>query len=100
MDTSRIKMDTSGAKMDTSENKMDTLSPSRNERLKPIALEKLIEDYCKTDFKSLEEIARFLKKTPKYLKNKVMPRMVESGVMERLYPNNPNHPQQKYKAKE
>jgi predicted HTH transcriptional regulator len=100
MDTSPAKMDTSPAKMDTSPAKMDTSRTAGKKRMKPEALEELIISYCKSEHKSLEEIAGYLEKNAKYLKNKVMPRLIESGVVERLYPNNPNHPQQKYKAKE
>jgi len=33
-----------------------------------------------------------------YLKNKIIPRMVEQGLLERKYPDNPKHPHQQYRA--
>ncbi|MBK7214546.1 MAG: putative DNA binding domain-containing protein [Bacteroidales bacterium] len=95
-DTSiEINMDTSGANMDTSIKKKDT---SVKERMKKADLENSILDVCKAEYKTSEEIGALVKKTPKYLKNYILPSLVESGKLERLHPTT-NHPQQAYKTK-
>jgi len=99
MDSSGIKMDSSGVKMDTSGAKMDTSPESKEKRMRPEELEELVLEYCQDEYRSVEETGLHLNKTAKYLKNKVIPRLLETGQIERLYPGNPTHPQQKYKAK-
>jgi ATP-dependent DNA helicase RecG len=96
-DTSALKEDTSGAKEDTSGAKEDTSIVQQ--RLKPDVLNRLILEFCQTEFKSVEEIGEHSGKTPKYLKDKVIPRLIEHKMLERLYPGTPNHPNQKYKTK-
>ncbi|MFM1969103.1 MAG: hypothetical protein RL152_480 [Bacteroidota bacterium] len=93
------KMDTSGAKMDTSDAKMDTSADTKEKRMRPEELGQLVLEYCKDEYRSVDEIGSYLQKTAKYLKNKIIPRLLKTGQLERLYPNNPNHPQQKYKTK-
>jgi len=51
------------------------------------------------DFITLEEIAEKLNKNKRYIKNEIIPKMVKDGKLQRLYPDTPNHPKQKYKAK-
>ena len=58
----------------------------------------MILDMC-TEYTSLEDIANSIGKTVSYLKNKVIPRMVEQDLLERKYPNFPTHPMQQYKVK-
>jgi len=58
----------------------------------------MILDVC-TEYTSLEDIANSIGKTVSYLKNKVIPRMVEQDLLERKYPNFPTHPMQQYKVK-
>ena len=52
-----------------------------------------------TDYLFLEEIATAVGRNVRYLNNKIIPRMIEEQKLERLYPNIPNHPKQKYKTK-
>ena len=47
------------------------------------------------DWKSLEEIAREIKRNPQYLKG-FMRKMVDEGLLQRAFPV-PNHPAQRYK---
>ena len=51
------------------------------------------------EYVSLEDIAVTTGKNRIYLKNKIIPRMVEQGLLERKYPDNPKHPNQQYRAK-
>ena len=68
-------------------------------RLSKYALYKRIMEVCSA-YTSLEDIAAIVGKTPSYLKNKIIPRMVEQGVLVREYPENPKHPHQRYRARE
>ena len=52
-----------------------------------------------TDYLFLEEIATVVGRNVRYLNNRIIPRMIEEQKLERLYPDIPNHPKQKYKAK-
>jgi hypothetical protein len=63
-------------------------------------MENMILSICDTDFKTLEELAASIAKNPKYVKNNIIPKLIESGKLERLYPKIINHPHQAYKAKE
>ena len=62
-------------------------------------LQSMILAFCKEDYKSLEEIAKGVGKTIKYLKNGFIARMVSEGLLERKYPTIPTHPDQKYKTR-
>jgi hypothetical protein len=57
-----------------------------------------IMDVC-VDYISLDDIAKAVNKTLRYLKSKVIPRMVEQGLLERKYPDTPRHPKQQYRKK-
>ena len=57
-----------------------------------------IMDVC-VDYISLEDIANAINKTLRYLKSKVIPKMVEKGLLERKYPDTPKHPQQQYRRR-
>lgn len=57
-----------------------------------------IMDVC-VDYTSLEDIANAINKTLRYLKSKVIPKMVEKGLLERKYPDTPKHPQQQYRRR-
>ena len=52
------------------------------------------------DFLGLEDIAYLIGRNVRYLNNKIIPRMIEEQRLERLYPDIPKHPKQKYKAKD
>lgn len=97
MDSSGKSMDTSTENMDTSVGTMDT--SKRKKWLSKPELEKLIIGAVHDQPKSLEEIAGIVGKTAKYLKNTIVPEMIKEQKLEMLYPDSPNHPYQKYKAK-
>jgi ATP-dependent DNA helicase RecG len=99
METSSAKMETSSAKMETSSAKMETSIKGTKKRMKPDKLYQSIVAYCCDEYKSVDEISTHLNLTTKYLQNKAIPHLLASGKLERLYPHNPNHPQQKYKVK-
>ena len=53
---------------------------------------------CK-EYTSVEDIAIKVGKSISHLKNRVLPRMIEDQLLERLYPDALKHPRQKYRAK-
>ncbi len=53
---------------------------------------------CEIEFLSIDEIAKSINRSVRHLQNRIIPSMVKQGKLIRLYPNAPNHPQQKYKA--
>ncbi|MBQ7590283.1 MAG: hypothetical protein IJU47_06320 [Verrucomicrobia bacterium] len=60
-------------------------------------LKKLIVKIC-SDWKTIEEIAAFVGRDKGYIRNKILPQM--DSVLERMYKDIPNHPGQRYKAKQ
>lgn len=59
---------------------------------------KAIVSACQ-DWVSLGEIATATERNPYYLLNEVIPAMLEEELIERMYPDAPRHPYQKYKKK-
>lgn len=57
-----------------------------------------IQSFCDT-WHTPEDIVVFTGKTSKYIKETILPQMVKLGIIERLYPDTPNHPKQKYRSK-
>ena len=51
------------------------------------------------EYTSVEEIAIKVGKSISHLKNRVLPRMIEDQLLERLFPDVLKHPRQKYRAK-
>lgn len=50
------------------------------------------------DWVSLDYIASEIDRTTAYLLADIIPPMLEEGLMERMYPDSPTSPYQKYKA--
>jgi len=57
-----------------------------------------IVDACE-EWIALEDIARAVDRKPDYLLNEIIPSMLEEGLIERMYPEAPRNPYQKYKRK-
>ena len=51
------------------------------------------------DWVSLDYIAKTINRTTSYLLSDVIPPMLEEGLIERIDPENPRNPYQKYKRK-
>lgn len=95
--TSNInKVATSDTKVATSENNQQK---SIKKRMKPTELDRLISEKCE-DWISLDELAVAINRSYTYLRNKVIPRLIEEKILEMMFPGVPNHPSQKYKRKE
>ncbi|MCI2082699.1 MAG: hypothetical protein LKK19_00940 [Bacteroidales bacterium] len=67
-------------------------------RMSKLKLEMLILSQC-VAYVSLEELAKRVNRNPLYLKNFIIPDMIDKGLIERLYPLSPRHPDQKYREK-
>ena len=50
------------------------------------------------DWSSLNEISNKVGRNPKYLRNKIIPRMISEGKLLLKYPDTPKHPNQKYRG--
>ena len=95
--TSENKVATSENKVATSHDKVATLDG--NSRLTKQKMDQLLCEVCE-DWRSLEEIATITGKDQKYLRNKIIPRMIKEKQLVMMYPGTPNHPKQQYKHKE
>lgn len=88
--------DASSNENDASPNENDASSQRKN--LKKELLYKEITTYCGT-FKSAVEIARQVGKKYSHIRNRVIPKMIEEGLLIMQYPDNRTHPNQKYRTK-
>lgn len=93
--TSDTNVATSDANVATSDAEEKTV----RKRLKPEEMKKLVIAKCE-DWMSLEELARIINRNSTYLRNKIIPEMLENKTLEMMFPGTPNHPSQKYKRKE
>ena len=53
--------------------------------------------FCQFEYKSALEIAKKFNRTEKYIKERIISRMIREGKLLKLYQD--NHPGQKYKSK-
>jgi len=107
-DTLDEKVATSGRKVDTSlknavnqrkkNRKVDTSGKKVATRLNREKLELLILQLCKPNYIKMEVIATQLGKSVDYLKNKIFPKMIKDGKLEKHFPFTDNHPEQGYKT--
>jgi DNA-directed RNA polymerase subunit F len=91
--TSDRKVATSNQKVATSGQKVATTKRHYSKE----ELRKKILDYC-AEWRTLDDISSFIERDRNYLRNKVLPRMTD--VIEKMYENIPNHPRQKYRARQ
>lgn len=70
--------------------------PHPGQRLSSITLRNLICTLCRWRNMRGEELATLLVKDLKYLRNKHLTDMVQTGQLNLLYPESPNHPHQAY----
>ncbi|HJV81605.1 phage integrase central domain-containing protein [Noviherbaspirillum sp.] len=70
--------------------------PNPGQRLDGVGLRQLIRDLCRWQPLRGEELATLLHKDLKYLRNKHLTEMVQTGQLAFLYPESPNHALQAY----
>ena len=87
-----VKVASSGSKVAS--------SPMPNlikQRMSYSELKDKICSFC-ADWVSVDELAEELRRKRTYLRNKIIPKMLEDNSLEMLFPGVPNHPRQKYKS--
>ena len=104
--SSGSKVASSGSKVASSEFKVAssgskvTSFPMSNlvkQRMSYSELKDKICSFC-SDWISVDELAEELHRKRTYLRNKIIPKMLEDNSLEMLFPGVPNHPRQKYKS--
>ncbi len=63
-----------------------------------VAVEDAIVQLCKWRALSAEELAQYLSRTQKYVRDTLLPHLLQTGRVIRTIPDQPNHPQQAYRA--
>ena len=96
------KVDTSDTKVDTTDTKVDTSveKVAFRTKLSKAQLEEEIMKICKSEYVKMDEVAIILGKSVDYLKNKIFPKMIKDGKLEKHFPFTHNHPEQGYKTAE
>jgi len=67
-------------------------------RLLPIRLDQLIGDLCAVNAWSLRDLSLLLNRSPVYLQNTTIKRLLRQRRIRFIYPHEPNHPRQAYTA--
>ena len=110
MDSSGANMDSSGANMDSSVTNMDSLSSNMgtspanigtSESGKPSKIpfqqtRLLILEYC-CEWRSLDDISRYMNRTKRYLRNLIIPQL--KSELQKRFPLD-NHPNQMYRRRD
>lgn len=93
---------TSGKKVATSDKKVATpkVDTSIPKNMKKEDLEKIILKFCKSRYVKKEEIAEHVGRSENYIRNKILPRLLKTGKLEKHFPYTHNHPEQGYKTSE
>ena len=94
----QINEDYKHTTIDKVASKVASSEVKKSTRKSLVALKNEILEVCE-DYMSLEDIAETVGKGIRYLKNKIIPQMVDDKLLERQYPDAPRHPYQKYRRK-
>ena len=73
--------------------------PSKRTQLSASELQKQILEIC-AEYLTVVEISVKVNKSIPHLKNAIIPQLVNSGLLEREFPDTPRHPKQRYRRKE
>ena len=110
LESSSANLETSKPNLETSKSKtQDYIITLRDdfEALKPLQLpkrltrtelEKVILEICKNEYLTLGQISRLVGRSSAYLMDEIIPILVDSQKLVRLYPAKPNHQNQAYKT--
>ena len=93
--TSNAYPTTSDAYPTTSDANPTTSIPKRMDKTQ---LEDLILHICLDEYVTINHISIFVGRTPNHLVREILPDMIAAKKLERLYPEIPNHPEQRYKT--
>ena len=75
------------------------ISKTKKKRMSKEEIQAEIMEVC-TDWVSLDYIATTIERSTAYLLSDIIPLMLEEGLIERMFPESPRNPFQKYKKKE
>ncbi|MGL5920766.1 MAG: ATP-binding protein, partial [Bacteroidales bacterium] len=92
-DDSSSSNDDSSSSNDDSSSSNDDSPFTKSKRYKPAELDEIIAAACESPL-SLDDLSQLLGKSRTYLINKVIPRMINKGLIKRVYPK--SFPNQKY----
>ena len=81
----------------TGTSRKEGTSNGAKKRLIRSELYELVRSCCE-DWSTIQEISHRTGRTTKYLSDKIIPEMIERHLIERRYPDTPNHPNQQYKC--
>jgi ATP-dependent DNA helicase RecG len=73
-------------------------SAKQNKRLPPKKMESIILQLCQSHWLTRRQISDLVERNPEGLRSRFLAPMVEHGLLELRYPNNPNRTDQAYKA--
>lgn len=93
------KVDSSALKVDSYDPKVDSYDKKIPLQLKRDELESLIMEACRDRYMKLEDVAIQINRSVDYLKNKIFPKMIREGKLEKKYPYTHTHPEQAYITK-
>lgn len=99
VDSFAPKVDSSVPKVDSSATKVDSSDKKIPLQLKRDELESLIMEACRDRYMKLEDVAIQINRSVDYLKNKIFPKMIREGKLEKKYPYTHTHPEQAYITK-
>jgi len=68
------------------------------QRVPQAELEDLVWRLCEWRATGAEELARLMRRERKYVQDRILTPMLKSGRLELTLPDQPNHPQQRYRA--
>ena len=99
VESSKPNMESSEANVESSKPNVESSAVKvKRGKMNQQQLHAQIIAVCRDEYKSIEEIAKGVGKTMKYLNNGVISKMVSEGLLDRKYPKIPTHPEQQYKA--
>jgi ATP-dependent DNA helicase RecG len=101
MDSSSANMDSSNPNLGTSNPNLGTSNPNLGTSNLNLgtSTNKIVDKPKKLSRDQIFEIATILNRSGSYIKNHILPPMIEKRLLTREYPDTINHPNQKFKTK-
>ena len=78
---------------------LETRLKQIGQRANPSKVQTIIVELCKWQPMRLEQIADLLQRNKNYVQEKYLKPLIDQGILEYVYPENPTHPQQTYRIK-
>jgi hypothetical protein len=80
---------------------LEALTPLQGlpKRMTRKELEKIILEICTNEYLTGNQISRLIGRSSEYLQNEIIPSLIDSQKLIRLFPATPNHQNQAYKTK-